>query len=680
VVNTAALAYVSLFAVSGVACLAAVPRARTFETPAVRRGLVGLLVTSGLWALFKTAFFTLPEQFQEGLYTVGLIFGFATVWSWLYFCSAYTGRDYHENATARRLSAVVFLAVVSAKVTNPIHERYFTTTEVAVPFEHLAIDHGIFHWAATGLSYVLAALGMFMIYELYVESGYDTGPLAALTGLLALPILLDLVALLTPWLVSVIYAPLGVAAFAIGALFVFERRFLAIQSSAEIDDPSIYLDEQGRIQDYSPGAEAVLPELGGATGERLGDALPGVASVLDGGERIIERSEGDERRYYFVSTTAVAVGDSGVRVLTLSDVTETERQRRQLQRRERDLKEQNELYDAIIAASFSFVFRIDPEGRFTYVSSSVEEFLGYTADDLRGEPISVPHPDEETTERAWNQLEQVLNGEPNEVLDFPLETKNGRTVYTDVRAVPVYDVEVPPEERSSSDIRGVQLMVRDATERRQREGLISVTNRVLRHNVRNEMNVVTGYAKMLKEELDGDRAAKAKLIEDTADRLLEISDSARLIAENRELSPELEPIDLVPIVDRSLTRLETRYPDVSVTTSVPDEAVAATLPRIETGLWELLDNAARYGGDPPSIDLDVTVTGTDVVVTVSDEGSGLPETEREVLRTGKETPLAHGQGLGLWLAYWLVTNLDGRLAVTEYEDGTTIEIRLPRPS
>ena len=35
----------------------------------------------------------------------------------------------------------------------------------------------------------------------------------------------------------------------------------------------------------------------------------------------------------------MAVGDSGVRVLTLSDVTETGRQRRQLLQRERDLKE-----------------------------------------------------------------------------------------------------------------------------------------------------------------------------------------------------------------------------------------------------------------------------------------------------------------------------------------------------
>ena len=68
------------------------------------------------------------------------------------------------------------------------------------------------------------------------------------------------------------------------------------------------------------------------------------------------------------------------------------------------------------------------------------------------------------------------------------------------------------------------------------------------------------------------------------------------------------------------------------------------------------------------------------MITVADDGPGLPETEREVLETGKETPLAHGQGLGLWLAYWLITNLHGQLEVTELQQGTTVEIRLPKPS
>ncbi len=52
-------------------------------------------------------------------------------------------------------------------------------------------------------------------------------------------------------------------------------------------------------------------------------------------------------------------------------------------------------------------------------------------------------------------------------------------------------------------------MVRDASERRQREGLISVINRVRRHNVRNKLTAINGHAKMLAADLDGDSASKA---------------------------------------------------------------------------------------------------------------------------------------------------------------------------
>ena len=65
---------------------------------------------------------------------------------------------------------------------------------------------------------------------------------------------------------------------------------------------------------------------------------------------------------------------------------------------------------------------------------------------------------------------------------------------------------------------------------------------------------------------------------------------------------------------------------------------------------------------------------------MSDSGPGLPELERAVLETGEETPLIHGQGLGLWLSYWIVTTLDGEIEVSEAAQGTTIEIRLPTPA
>jgi len=223
--NPIGVVYMALFFSSGAACMLAIPRARTVDRADIRRGLVGLLVTTAAWALLKTAYFVVPTHLDEAAYTLGLVSGFATIWAWLYFCSAYTGRTLHENPTLRRLAAGVFLAVVTVKLTNPLHRLYFQTAEMAVPFSHLAIEHGLFHWVATGLSYVLAAVGLFMIFELYVRSEYDTRPLAALTAMLALPVVLDLAAIATPQLLNFIYAPIGVAVFVIGVLFVFEGRF-----------------------------------------------------------------------------------------------------------------------------------------------------------------------------------------------------------------------------------------------------------------------------------------------------------------------------------------------------------------------------------------------------------------------------------------------------------------------
>jgi PAS domain S-box-containing protein len=679
-VNTLGWIYVGLFAVSGTVCVAAVSRARRFDDPDVRRGLVWLLATAGVWALFKTAFFLLPDPFRKPAYTAGLAVGFGTVWAWLYFCSAYAGRNYHRNRTLRQLGAAVFLAVVAVKFTNPLHGAYFTTREATTPFAYLAIEHNLLHWTATGLSYMLSAVGMFMIFQLYAESGYDTRPLGGLTVLIGIPVVVDIGAQFTPLLVDIIYAPLGVAAFAVGVLFVFERRFLAVQRTPQSDDLSIYVDEGGRIRDYTPAAMEVFPELEGATGDRLARVVPAVAAVADSDEQVIEREQSGASRYYFVSASTVTLGEAGARVVQLSDVTRTERQRRELAERERELDEQNELYRAVIDASFAFVFRLDLEGRFTFVSPSTEEFLGYSPADLENRPVSVTHPDEETTEWAWEQIEPILNGESSRVRDFPLETKAGTTVYTDIRGVPIYDGSVPSDERTPADIIGIQLMVRDATERRQREGLISVINRVLRHNLRNKMTVITGYAEMLEAELDGDRAAKATQISDAARRLLDLSESARRIEENRELSPELEQVDLVPVVDRIVSQTRMRYPDASVTVDAPDAVVAETDERIETAVWEVVDNAAKHGGDPPAVEVVVTVTELQVEIAVRDDGPGLPENEREVLQSNVETQLVHGQGLGLWLVDWIVTSLDGDVDATPSPEGTTVAIRLPRPS
>lgn len=677
----AGVAYIGLFLFTGVACLVSVPRARTFTDVDVRYGLIGLLGLTGLWALFKTAFFIVSGPLQAAVYTVGLVSGFGTVWAWLYFASAYTGRTLHENSTLRRLGATVFLVVTVLKVTNPVHGLYFTTTEMTTPFRHLAIEHGLIHWVSTSLSYALAAIGLFMIFELYVESGYDTRSLGVLTALLALPVTIDIVAIATPWLIDFIYAPVGVAAFAIGVLFVFGEQFLAVRARAQGDSATVVLDEVGRIQASSAAAVQIFPELDGAVGASLDDVLPAVAATdEEAADHVVEREGEDGPRYYLVSPRSMTLGESTVQVLAFSDVTESERQRRNLIQRERELDTRNEQYRAIISASFAFVFRIDAEHTFSFVSSSVEQFLGYSSDRLSGEPISILGYDEQAVEATHGHLDRVIeNGESVQIRDLPIRAKSGDTVYADVRMEPIYEPGIAPDARTTDDIVGAQAMVRNASGRRKREGLISVINRVLRHNVRNKLTVINGYAEMLAAELDGDSASKADRIVEAGDQLLDLSESARRIESHRELSPTLEPLDITPMIGELLTRLDDTHPDASVTAETPTIAVAETRPRIKTALWEILDNAAQHAGTEPTIDVDVTTTDEQILISIRDDGPGLPETEQQVLSTGEEGPLVHGQGLGLFLTHWIVTNLDGDVSVRTGQ-GTSVTVRLPAPS
>jgi PAS domain S-box-containing protein len=459
---------------------------------------------------------------------------------------------------------------------------------------------------------------------------------------------------------------------------VFEQQFAAVGTTDQDDAATVFVDDEGRIRDYTAEAATAFPELQGATGDQFDETLPGVSDVLgDDDEQVVERDNGDETRYYVVSVRGAETRDASVQVITLSDVTELETQRRQLLRREQELAERNELHRAVIAASFAFVFRINTDGEYNYVSGDIEETLGYTADELTGNMITTLMPNEQTHEEARQKLNRVLDGETLEMEDFPLETQSGRVIYTDVRGVPVYEPMVPPDDRTPDDIIGAQVMVRDATDRRQREGLISVINRVLRHNVRNKLTVINGYASSLKAELDEERAGKADRILDTADRLLDLTESAREIEKNREMSPELESLDIVPVVEQLVDEVTEEYPEASVSVDRPETAGVESLPRIETALWELLENAAIHGGDPADIEIEVTQSEQWVDITIRDQGPGIPEQERQVLATGKEEPLVHGQGMGLFLTYWLVRNLEGDISVEKKTKGTAVEVQLP---
>jgi len=215
----------------------------------------------------------------------------------------------------------------------------------------------------------------------------------------------------------------------------------------------------------------------------------------------------------------------------------------------------------------------------------------------------------------------------------------------------------------------------DITAKKRRGRLIKVLNRVLRHNLRNDMNVIQGFATEIAQRTDGDPARMAQRISETAAELTALSEKAQDFQTAVRDAEPLAPRDILTDIEAVVSELQTAFPQAEFSIEgVPCEDVIAT-DRLRLALRELGANAVRHG-DPRSVTYTAETTGDgEVAVRVQDSGPGLPEMERQVLEAGRETPLEHGSGLGLWLVNWIVTGLGGEVTTT-VDDGTTVTMRL----
>jgi signal transduction histidine kinase len=209
---------------------------------------------------------------------------------------------------------LVLALVVVTKLTNPWHGLYFTATHAEVPFPHLALDYHPLYWASVGLAYALAAVGYFMLYDLFRAVGSGGGALGPLAGLTALPILFNGVGYASPSLLNVSHEPLGVAVFAIGVFYLYGEEFEQVRLAGEQEDPAFVLGEGGILREYNRSARALLPKEAleeGPLGRPIQEFLPEVAKALEKEEPTLRLEAGRGARYYQLGKAPLGSGPPG---------------------------------------------------------------------------------------------------------------------------------------------------------------------------------------------------------------------------------------------------------------------------------------------------------------------------------------------------------------------------------
>lgn len=229
---------------------------------------------------------------------------------------------------------------------------------------------------------------------------------------------------------------------------------------------------------------------------------------------------------------------------------------------------------------------------------------------------------------------------------------------------------------------GVLIGTRSAANRQHRREIqrqvnrTRLFNRLLRHEVINALTIIEGRAELLAEGETPD-AASIEPIRTAAGRIGETIDEVGRLSED---PVDDDPIDLGPDIHDAVERTRNAYPDVSIEVDAP-----ATIPtvaadhRLRRAIEELLENAAQSAAG--RVRVVVEVQPHDVSIAVSDDGSGLPESQRQLLETGRfpryDDP---GAGFGLQVVRLLVTRFGGELSVGTGlgETGTTVRVIVPR--
>lgn len=226
---------------------------------------------------------------------------------------------------------------------------------------------------------------------------------------------------------------------------------------------------------------------------------------------------------------------------------------------------------------------------------------------------------------------------------------------------------------------------------RQREEL-TVLHRVLRHNLRNGLNVIQGYAEQIRSRDTPDRIdQECGTILETAEKILHYTEQANRIREITDRNGGVQTFDVIEILAEIAEnvsgeqRERERERDVEVTTTFPDSggvSVEAN-PMFRDALEELITNAIKHNdSDVPSVAIDVHAENGlahMVEITIADNGPGIPESELEPLREGGESQLFHLSGVGLWFVKWTVRHSGGELRFEERDPrGTVVTVLVPK--
>jgi two-component system CheB/CheR fusion protein len=435
---------------------------------------------------------------------------------------------------------------------------------------------------------------------------------------------------------------------------------------------TLFLDQDLKIRRYTPPIADIYSLRASDIGRPITDFTPKIAyeGLVDDAERVlddqtpIEREVQSENQAWYLMRLRPyrsAAEDVEGAVVTFVDITAQKRAAEKL-------REERDLVSALIDTAGALIVVLSEDGSIVRFNTACEEKMGYSATTAEGEDLRdllVAPTDRNTITTHLEALREGTTGRVDMELKWVTEGGQFRIIRGSITAL----------DRPDGAVRHFIVTGTDVTEHRELEReIIEISDRE-RHRIGAALHDVIGSG--LTDTVVRAETLAHKLNEDgiavEAEDLQAISEKTKKAADQiRSLSHALAPKALrdghLAGALADLAEEEGNFSEVSCAfvgdeseTDLDDKSAAMNLYRIA---HEAVANAREHA-DPTRIAIDLRREGSDLVLTVRDDG------------TGRDDDGPPDEGLGLHLMRYRANLIGASLTLTTRDGDTVVECRLP---
>ncbi|MDT3435408.1 ATP-binding protein [Haloarcula sp. 1CSR25-25] len=229
-----------------------------------------------------------------------------------------------------------------------------------------------------------------------------------------------------------------------------------------------------------------------------------------------------------------------------------------------------------------------------------------------------------------------------------------------------------------SNIRSRERLERAHRDLERRKEMIEMYDRLLRHDLGNDLQVIAGFADAVAGEVDGQTAEYAGKIQRAAESAGDLIERVGDLVSTLEAQDNPEPRDLASVLGDTVRDVRDNYESLSVDFEASDfdyQVYGGDL--LDSVFTNIMSNAAVHNDGEVSMRVYPAEVGPDeVTVCFADDGAGIsPDLREDIFEMGVKGQESPGTGFGLGFVRALTESYGGNVSVAE-SDGGGAEFRV----